>query len=137
MPLTEGEKVRCRLHLGFLNVTAAATFILGVPASVQTQYIIEPAMDKVLPEAEEVLRKYLGWLDQLEFQVFDDADTLVASKVGSIDLRPDEFEALLKRYFFVRNGLANLLGVVPNPFDKRFFDAGGGSAGINVPVHCG
>ncbi len=133
MPFTEGEKMRIRLHAGYLNVQEVATFVLGVPANIQTQYLIEPAMDKVLPEAEDRVRQYLGWLDQLEFQVFDDADTLVASKVGSIDLRPDEFENLTKRYLWFVDTLCNILGVMRNPFDKRFNDPSGG-VGINVPV---
>lgn len=136
MSFTEGEKMRIRLHTGYLNVSAVSTFLLGVPASVQTQYLIEPAMDKVLIEAEDRVRMYLNWLDQLEFQVFDDADTLVASKVGSIDLRQDEFENLMKRYLWFADAVCNILGVIRNPFDKRFNDPSGG-VGINVPVsHC-
>lgn len=136
MPFTEGEKMRVRLHAGYLNVSAVATFALGVPANVQTQYLIEPAMDKVLPEAEDRVRLYLGWLDQMEFQVFDDADTLVATSVGSIELRQDEFEALMKRYIWIVDAMCNILGVMRNPYDKRFNDPSGG-VGVNVPVSHG
>lgn len=134
MALSEDERVRIRHHLGYLNVAEVATFVLGVPASVQTQFMIEPAMDKILLPAEAKARQLLDQLDAVEFQLFDDTETLVASKVGSIDLNPDEFEKVIQRYDFIRNGLANILGVIPNPYDKRFWQSGGGAVGINVPI---
>jgi len=135
MGFTEDEKVRIRHHLGFLNVSTAATFSLGTPANVQTQFIIEPAMDLVPVAAEKLARTLLDRLDVVDFQIFDDADTLVASRVGAIDLNPIEFEKILQRYNYIRGALANLLGVMPNPYDKRFYNPnGGGGMGINCPV---
>jgi hypothetical protein len=131
--LTELERVKVRKHLGYLNVASVATFALGVPANIQTQFVIEPAMDLLLPQAEGIVRQYLEQLDAIEFQVFDDADTLVASKVGSIDLNPVEFEKLLQRYDFVRQGLANALGVFVNPYDRRFYNVNA-VGGVNAQV---
>lgn len=135
MALTQDEKVRVRHHLGYLNVEEVATFALGVPANVQTQFMIEPAMDKVLVAAEEKLRSLLGQLDAVEFQIFDDTETLVALKVGSIEINPDSFDKVLQRYLFIRSALANVLGIIPNPYDKRFFNEAGGAIGINVAVN--
>ncbi len=102
---------------------------------VQTQFVIEPAMDLVPVAAEKLARQLLERLDVVDFQIFDDADTLVASRVGSIDLNPIEFEKILQRYNYIRGALSNLLGVYPNPYDKRFYNPnGGGGQGINCPV---
>lgn len=132
MSFTEQEKVRIRHHLGYLNVQAAQTFVLGAPAAVPTQFIIEGAMNKVLPEAETLARDLLARCDAVEAQVTDNQELLAVTQVDEIGVRTDEFEQLMKRYAYWRNGLANVLGCYPNPFDKRF--GPGGAAGVNVPV---
>ena len=92
-------------------------------------------MDLLLPQTESLVRRLLDQLDSIEFQIFEDTETLVASKVGSIDLNPKEFEKILERYDFLRNGIANALGIMCNPYDKRFNNPNGGGAGsINVRV---
>ena len=128
MSFSPGEKVKIRHHLGFLNVTNAATFSLGVPQAVETQFIIENAMNLVLPEAEVEARRHLSILDGLETQMVCDHELLAVEQVGEIKVRKDEQEALDKRYEHWRNALANVMGVIPNPFDKRF------QGGVNVPV---
>lgn len=135
MGMTEQQKVQTRKHLGYPNVSTVDTFVLGTPAGVQTFFIIEHAMDHLPVAAESQLQRYLDNLEAVEFQIFDDTETLVASKVGSIDLNPKEFEKVIERYDFIRNGLANLLGVYPNPYDKRFGTGGAGS--INARVEHG
>ena len=128
MGFSPGEKVKIRHHLGYLNVTNAATFALGVPQAIETQFIIENAMNLVLPEAEVEARRHLSILDGIEEQQICDHELLAVTKVGEIDVRGDEQEALDKRYQHWRNALANIMGVIPNPFDKRF------QGGINVSV---
>lgn len=132
MSFSDVEKTRIRHHLGYLNVQAAQTFALGTPAAVETQFLIEGAMNKVLPEAEVLARDLLAKCDAVESQINENQELLAVTQVDEIGVRPDEFEQLVKRYHYWRNGLANALGVYPNPFDKRF---GAGSAiGLNVPV---
>lgn len=132
MAFSEEEKVQIRHHLGYLNVAQAQTFSLGTPAAVETQFLIEGAMNKVLPAAESKARQMIANCDAVESQMVENQELLVAEQVDEIKVRQDEFEALLKRYHFWRNALANILGVYPNPFDKRFASTGGG--GINVRV---
>jgi len=132
MSFSDYEKVRIRHHLGYLNVGASATFVLGTPAAVETQFLIESAMNKVLPEADVLARELLARCDSIEGQMMDNQDLLAVEQVDEIKVRQDEFQALLKRYHYHRNGLANVLGIYPNPFDKRFASSGGG--GINVSV---
>lgn len=130
MPFSEQEKVAIRRHLGFLNVSGAATFVLGTPAALETQFLIETAMNKVLPEAESQAREAIARCDTVLAQILENQDLLAVSAVDEITIRENEFEQLLKRYEFWRNDLANFLGVYCNPFDKRFY----GRSGINVPV---
>ena len=129
MPLTDPEKVKTRFHLGYMNQNSVETFHLGTPAATETSFIIEAAMDKVPEGALPLHRQILAILDKILFgQKVDDLENLAVSKLGNIELRPDEMEALDKQYEFWQGHLANLLGVYVNPFSKV------GNPGINVPV---
>lgn len=128
--LTEDEQARARHHLGYMQVQSAFAFVLGVPASVQTAFMIESAFSKVLPSGEPKLRQLLDILDGIETQVISDQETLVVESLDSIKIRPDEFNQLLKQYQWWQRALANILGVPPNPFDQRFTSGGG----LNVTV---
>lgn len=127
MPLTDEEKVKIRHHLGFLNVGEAYTFVLGTPAAVETQFIIEGAMNRVLEKALPELRRILQVLNGLEEQMVADHELLAVNQIGEIKVRSDEQEALDARYGRWCGSLANMLGVYANPYDKR-------GGGINVPV---
>lgn len=131
------DAVRARKHLGYLNVQAVATFQLGVPAAVQTQFMIEGALPKILPEALDLFRDYLCKLDRIEQQIDESADDLEAKKVGSIELRDDHFEKLIQRYKHWRAALGNLLATPPNPYDFRFNGALGAApgGGLNISVN--
>jgi hypothetical protein len=131
--LTEQEKVRARHHLGYLNVQQSQTFVLGIPAGVQTQFIIEGAFNRVLPQAEPLFRDLLDTLDVVEQQILDNTPNLAVSSIDEIHVRPDEFNRILDRYEWFRRELANLMGILPNPFDQRFQGWGAGSS-INVGV---
>lgn len=137
--ITDDEKVRARHHLGYLNVGSASTFVLGVPAAVQTQFMIEGAFSKILPAAEARFRKTLQFLDDIEEQIVENTENVAATGVDEINLNPNEFKDLLTRYRHWQGGLANMLGIVPNPFDQRpMLGAGwGGGGGMNVRVNNG
>lgn len=132
MALTEGERVRCRHHLGYLNVTAAATFFLGIPAALQTTFMIEPAMDRVIVDAEPKLRQLLDILDSIESQGVCDLELLAINRIGDIEVREDGHKVLFNQeYLRWQRSLANLLGISPNPFDQRF------PSRTNASVHHG
>lgn len=126
--ITPHERVRIRHHMAFMNVAEAATFVLGSPAAVETSFLIEPAMDKVLVEAVPELRRILGVLDRIEAQKVEDLEVLVVTKVGSIDINGSEQSALDREYAIWQGKLSNLLGVPANPFDRS------GTGCVNVPV---
>ncbi len=131
--LTDDEKVRARHHMGYLSVQAASTFQLGIPAGVQTQFMIEGAWEKILPAAENKVRVLLCRLDEIEEEIYGGIDLASVNAVGSIQVNPDRFRELGKYYRFARDSLANLLGVPPNPFALRDLAVGGSKVG-NVSV---
>lgn len=133
MAFTTVEKVNLRKHLGYLQVTAVQTFSAGgVPAPLETQFLIEGAMNQVRPEAEAEARRLLGVLDGIESQMISDLPNYAAEKVDEIGINLKEMDQLRREYLYWRGALANLLGVPANPFDFRFSGRGGG--GFNVPV---
>lgn len=117
--LSEHEKVKVRHHLGYLNVQQVATFALGAPQAVETQFIIEGAMNKVLMTALPELRRHLALLDQIEEQMIGDLELLAVQSIGDITVNLEEQAKLTRVYDRWVDSLANLLGVTRNPFDKR------------------
>lgn len=127
--LTDAQKVLIRHHLGYLNVSAMQTFVLGTPASLETQFLVEGAMNKVLPAAIPLLDRILGNLETIEQQGVDDLELLAVMRVGDIDVAPNEHSKLLKQYDHWVGALCNLLGIQRNVFDKR-----GTSGSLNARV---
>jgi hypothetical protein len=134
--ITEQEKVRGRDHLGYANFASQSTFSLGIPAALQTTFMVEGAFTKILPQAEPLFRKTLDRLDQIECQIEENTENVEASEVGEIKLRPDSFKQLIIRYRYWQGKLANMLGVLPNPYDFRPWLGSGynGGGGVNVSV---
>ncbi len=129
MPLTDQEKVKVRDHLGYMNQTEVETFHLGTPAATETSSATEAAMDKVPEESLPRCRQIIAYLDKIEGQKVEDLENLAVSKLGNIELREDEQEALDQQYAYWQGKLPNLLGVSVNPFSKV-----GGGPSVNVPV---
>lgn len=131
--LNDEEKVKVRHYLGYLNVQAAQTFVLGVPAGVETTFMLEGAMDRLIPAAVGECRRHLQILSQIEAQKVDNLELLQITKIGEIEVnstgKDKEQTQLDKQFDYWANSLANLLGVIRNPFDKRK-----SSNGINVRV---
>ena len=130
--LTNDQKVRARHHLGYLNVQAAATFQLGIPAAVQTQFMIEGAWAKILPEAENLAAVLICRLDEIENEIYGGIDLASVNQVSEVQVNPKRFQELGKYYRHARDSLANLLGVPANPFDMRELATGGGGAVGNI-----
>lgn len=136
MALTDEEKVKTRHHLGYLNAAEAQTFVLGFPVAVQTQFMVEGAMQRVLAAAEDQYRVILARLDAIEAQIVENTENLAVESIDEIKINPKEFEHLLNRYMYWRTSLANLLGIQPNPYDQRFGSWGGGGM-LNARVNHG
>ncbi len=118
MPLTEQEKVRVRDLLGFLNVANAQTFALGMPAGVETQFIIEKAMDYVPEHALFLVREHMATLQAIDGQSIEDMELMAVNGIGDITVNQEEQKQLDTRRRYWRGRLCNALGVYPNPFDQ-------------------
>lgn len=130
--IPEEQRVRARHHLGYLNVEASATFSLGIPAAIQTQFIIEGALNRLLPQAVAKFNELVNLLDCIECK-FADTDLSDIDQLGEIKVNRKRLKEIAEQYCSFRTGLANLLGIVPNPFDdRRIISLGDG--GLNVPV---
>jgi hypothetical protein len=129
--ITEDEKSRARHHLGYLEVEAAQTFVLGVPAALQTTFMIEGALNRLTPTGAQRFRELLCRLDAVENQVFCGIDLADVEKLDSIDVNRKRLGELAQYYKIAQQGLANLLGVPANPWDAREWLMGGI---VNVPV---
>lgn len=134
MAFTLEEKARIRHHFAYVNVSAVSTFVLGVPAALQTTFMIEGAWDKILPEAEDLARKLLCRMDQVEEAVFGGIDLADVLETGAVKVNPDRLKELAKYYRIAQQGLANMLGVPPNYFDMRDWVNAGAAGAINVPM---
>lgn len=132
--ISEEDKVRARGHMGYGGVQESSTFVLGVPAAVQTAFMIEGAWSRILPSHERAFSDLLDKLDEIECQVMGNTGNLATLKVGNIEMNPREFEQLLERYRYWQGKLSNMLQVPPNPFDSRPLLSGAGGGGLNVPV---
>lgn len=130
------EKVKVRHHCGYLNVQEAQTFSLGTPAGVETQFIIEGAMNRVLADALPEVRRHLRILDNIEEQMVCNLDLLQVKRLGEIEINnqgPDrEQRQIIQLYDRWVDSLCNLMGVFRNPFDKR--KGALGTGGVNVAV---
>ena len=131
MPLTLTEKVLTRHHLGYLNVSSVATFILGTPAGVDATFMVENAMNLLLEEALPKYRDILQMLEATEAQRFGDQELLAITRIGDISVDPEEQKKLATNYRYWQGRLVNMLGLIVNPYSKVAEDAGNS---VNAPV---
>lgn len=123
--LTESEKERVRYHLGYMNVAAAASIQLGIPRPVETLFLVESALNLLIPQSVPRVRSILCTLDSIEEKLIDSQDRLAAESLGSIKLRTtaeglSEPDALEREYERWANRLANVMGVPLYAGAQRF-----------------
>jgi len=133
--LSDADKERARYHLGYLQVTAAASFAFGMPALVETQFMFESAIQRVQANAEFRVVAILDKLDQIECRLFTSSEELFAKRAGDLEpnlSQPDDVERELVRWACQ---LGQMLGVPPYPFSQRFrslTDLGGRAGNVSV-----
>lgn len=130
MPLTDQEKVRIRDHLAYANTSELSTFVLGLPAGIEMQFLIEKAMsDFVLEEAVPLIREILCQLDENAATRRQVRQSMATAAIGAIQLRdPSEaLKAVNDDYIWLIGRLANAFAIPKMPFDRR-------GGGINVRV---
>ncbi len=120
MAFSVQEKEQIRYHLGYLNVSAAASLQFGLPAPVQMLFIVESAMDKVLLEGENRVRTMVSRLENIECQMDEGREFLVANRLGDMEIRKEHIDQLENEYFRWANRLAGQLGVPLYLYAEKF-----------------
>ena len=133
MAFTDEEKQRIRYHTGYPSVQSAAALSFGVVKPLQTLFLLESAMNLILPVAENKVRSILGILDGIECRLVDAQDRLAAKSVDTLTMRPDETPALEQEYRRWAYRLADIMGVPLYGYSQRFKLPGTIQAG-SIPV---
>lgn len=133
MAFTDEEKQRIRYFLGYPSVQPAASINYGIPKPIQTLFLVESAMNLILPVAEEKVRSILNVLDGIECRMVDAQTRMAATSVDNLTMRKDETDALEGEYRRWANRLADVLGVPLYAYSLRFKQSGMAYAG-SIPV---
>lgn len=133
MPLDASEKSRIRAHLGYPQVTAAASIHLGIPAQSQLGFVLEQAMNLLMEDVLDRVRRILRVLDEIEDKMIDAQDRLAASALEELKLRDGEPDLLEKEFARWGFRLAGILGVPPYQYSPKYQGFMGQGAG-NVSV---
>lgn len=135
MALTDEEKQAVRRYLGYLGVGTAASIQLGIPAASHPLFIVESAMNRLLPAAEPDVRECLTELKCIDTQIKEARRRrLKVSQVGDIKFRGgEELDLLYDEYDNWVARLADILAAPINPYSelhKRI----SGVIRVNVPT---
>lgn len=132
--LTAQEKERVRYHLGYMEVSSAPSIQLGIPKPLQTVFLLEDALTLLTNVyAVDRVRCILQTLDQIEGQLRAGTCTLVADKLGELQLHPLRAQGKLftdsleKEYRRWAQRLADVMGVPLYPYSQRFRASGPGA----------
>lgn len=122
MALTPPQRARISYHLGFPGITQNTQIALGFPAAGHTRFILESALSRLLPDYEPMVLNALAQCDCIDAQLADARKSRIqVTSVDGITLRgPEELSDLEDQYDLWTDKLADLLGVVKNPFSHVF-----------------
>lgn len=118
--LTDEEKARIRYHFGYLNVQPVISIALGVPAATQPEFLLEAAMNRILPAAVGIMRNLVAQMDLYEQKLSEVADYLIATQLGEITLNPESPDLLEREYCRWAMRASDFLGAPLNPYSKRW-----------------
>lgn len=133
MPLTDSEKERVRYHLGYQEVSPAASIQYGLSRPIQTLFLVETALNTLQEVATDRVRRILKVMDDVECQLIDSQQRLAAIQLDSLRLREGEPDLLEREYARWGFRLADILGVPIYAYSLRYKNALGTRAG-SVPV---
>ena len=133
MPVLDNElKARVRSLLAYPQIESPTIMTFGVPSIGEPQYLFERMMDHLYDAyAVEQVKQYVQTMDSLEAQLANVACLVKANVVGDIQPNIDAGEYIEREIVRWGYRLAELLGVMPNPYSVRY---GSGGNGINGRV---
>jgi hypothetical protein len=115
MPLTDHEKSRVRLHLGYPLQQANAGLTYGEPINLQSSFLIDRAFGLVSEVSCDMIRKYLQRLDEIEEDLHENREALLARSMEDLQLAPDYMQKMQALYETWQVKLAQILYVPVNP----------------------
>jgi hypothetical protein len=136
MPIDAAEKERVRFHLGYPEIQAAASIQFGIPRPMQTAFLVESAMNLIIEEAVDRVRRIIKVMDDIEMKLIESQDRLAAIQLSDLHLRDNEPDQLEHEYVRWGYRLADLIGVPVYVYSTRYrssFTAGVSS----IPVRHG
>lgn len=131
MSFDAAEKEQIRYHLGYLNIQPAAGLAFGIPAPIQQLFMVESAMDKVIPgPAEDRIRSMVSHMDNIECEMKEGISYLVANRLDGIEIRKDHINYLEDEYYRWATRMAGQLGVPLYLYAEKFRSARGRRGGM-------
>lgn len=131
------EKEQILYHMGYLGVSPAAAITFGLPAPVQTLFLVQSAIERVLPHSEDRIRQHVKILDDIECKMQGGQDFLVVNRVDSTEIREDHIDKLEDEYCRWASRLSDILGAPLYPGSAKFrrlFGVGGSNMAGSIPV---
>lgn len=136
MAFDDAERERIRYHMGYTEVSPAAGLAQGLPVPIQTLFLVESAMDRVLQAAEDRVRKLIVILDKIECKQEEALDFLPVDQVDQTTIRKDHLDKLEIEYCRWAAKLADVMGapLYPGATKFRWLFQGAGAGAYSVPV---
>jgi hypothetical protein len=133
MAFSDSEKDRVLHFLSYPSWSQVVQSIqLGYPAASQPLFLVYQAFTNITDGGEDSVRADLCACERIEAQLLDATSRMKASKLGMLELNPQETRMLRQELTFWVRRLADDLGVVPNPFSQIQFEGYGGSMNAKV-----
>jgi hypothetical protein len=134
MSFTPEDKARARYHLGYPGVQPAAMISFGMPASTETSFLVDNALDRLVPVYEPKVLSLLNVMDAIEKRMESALCRLSTESTDGVKLRRDEIPSLEAEYQRWGLRLANLLGCVPYQLSPKYQSLGGAGQAQSIPV---
>lgn len=132
---TAKEKERIKYFLSYPDwVQLAQSIQLGVPAGSQPLFLVESAFNRISPEARESARKVLCECECTEAQISDSRSRMKVIQLGELKMNPREADMLRRELLYWVTRMADVLGVIQDPYSQMIYDGIGNIGGINARV---
>jgi hypothetical protein len=132
--LTDIEKNKVRRHLGYPTVNPVPSITIGLPAKIQTAFLVDFALENIRESAIGEVRRLVSILERIELQILEAPERQAARSIGEVTTNPDELRALDDHYLRWVYELAGVLGCPVNANHPKFSGGGGGRVPLHLPV---
>lgn len=136
MAFTTDEQARIKYYLSYPDwVSLAQSFQLGYPAASQPLFLVDDSFKRLTPQGEFGARRALCECESIEKQLSDARTRFKAVRLGELHLNPRETAMLRRELLYWTTRLADVLGVVSNPYSQMMYQgimSMGGVSGRSV-----